>query len=159
MGLLDKLLARGVSFASMNYRLSDVGPYPMQMHDCARGLQLLRHRSSDYNIDPARIGLTGGSAGSGVIGEALRLYHRADPATRLERRHAITLGVEPHQPKRAGADDWSGGGSVTTHRRIIYLPIETKVRDCRQEKTWPNRCLKPFDICSLNSGAPTSSNK
>lgn len=64
--LIGKLLAEGIGFASMNYRLTDVGPYPMPMHDCARGLQTIRYRAADFNIDPERIGLMGGSAGAGI---------------------------------------------------------------------------------------------
>jgi len=69
----------GVSFASMNYRLSDVGPYPMQMLDSARGLQTIRYRAKQYNIDPKRIACGGGSAGAGI--SMWLLYHDdlADP--------------------------------------------------------------------------------
>lgn len=63
----------GVSFASMNYRLTDVGPYPMQMLDAARGLQTIRHRAKQYNIDPARIACGGSSAGAGI--SMWLLYH------------------------------------------------------------------------------------
>ena len=71
----------GVSFASMNYRLSDVGPYPMQMLDAARGLQTIRYRAKQYNIDPTRIACSGGSAGAGI--SMWLLYHDdlADPAS------------------------------------------------------------------------------
>jgi len=71
----------GVSFASMNYRLSDVGPYPLQMLDAARGLQTIRHRAKRYNIDPARIACGGSSAGAGI--SMWLLYHDdlADPAS------------------------------------------------------------------------------
>jgi hypothetical protein len=71
----------GVSFASMNYRLTDVGPYPMQMLDAARGLQTIRHRAKRYNIDPKRIACGGGSAGAGI--SMWLLYHDdlAEPAS------------------------------------------------------------------------------
>jgi acetyl esterase/lipase len=71
----------GVSFASMNYRLSDVGPYPMQMLDAARGLQTIRLRAKQYNIDPNRIACGGSSAGAGI--SMWLLYHNdlADPAS------------------------------------------------------------------------------
>jgi acetyl esterase/lipase len=71
----------GVSFASLNYRLTDVGPYPMQMLDAARGLQTIRYRARQYNIDPRRIACGGGSAGAGI--SMWLLYHDdlADPAS------------------------------------------------------------------------------
>ena len=56
----------GIAFASMNYRLSDSGPYPIMMHDAARGLQTIRHRAKEWNINPGRIVCYGGSAGAGI---------------------------------------------------------------------------------------------
>ncbi len=62
----QRYLDQGVAFASMNYRLSDVGPYPIMMQDAARGLQMIRHRAKEWNIDPERIVCYGGSAGAGI---------------------------------------------------------------------------------------------
>ena len=64
--LLERLLAKGVSVAASNYRLSRTAPFPAQMHDAARALQFLRHHAATYNIDPKRVGATGGSAGAGI---------------------------------------------------------------------------------------------
>jgi len=64
--LLDGLLAAHIAVASLNYRLTDEGPFPMQMRDCARALQYIRHHAAEYNIDPKRVGSTGGSAGAGI---------------------------------------------------------------------------------------------
>ena len=71
--MVQRFHQHGVSFASMNYRLTDVGPYPMQMLDAARGLQTIRHRAKRYNIDPTRIACGGGSAGAGI--SMWLLYH------------------------------------------------------------------------------------
>ena len=64
--LLRALLEKGVSMAAVNYRLTDVAPYPAQMMDCARALQVIRANAKEYNIDKTRIGATGGSAGAGI---------------------------------------------------------------------------------------------
>ncbi len=64
--LMEGFLKAGVSVASINYRLTDVGPYPMQMLDSARAIQFLRSKAGDWRIDPARIAAGGGSAGSGI---------------------------------------------------------------------------------------------
>ncbi|MFT5469729.1 MAG: acetyl esterase/lipase [Verrucomicrobiales bacterium] len=61
-----KYLAAGISYASINYRLSDVGPYPIMMHDAARCLQTIRHRAEEWNLDPGKIVCYGGSAGAGI---------------------------------------------------------------------------------------------
>lgn len=66
VSLLKKLLDGGVSVAAANYRLTNVAPFPAQMHDCARALQFLRHHAKKYNIDSKRVGATGGSAGAGI---------------------------------------------------------------------------------------------
>jgi len=64
--LLKQLVEGGVSVAAVNYRLSGVAPFPAQMHDCATALQFIRHHAAKYNIDPKRVGATGGSAGAGI---------------------------------------------------------------------------------------------
>jgi len=64
--LLEMLRASGISVAAANYRLSNVAPYPAQMLDCARALQFLRFHAGRYNIDSARVGAFGGSAGAGI---------------------------------------------------------------------------------------------
>lgn len=77
--VIDQYLEAGISFAALNYRLSDVGPYPIMMEDAARGLQTIRHRASEWNLDPKRIACYGGSAGAG-ISLWLGFHHdRADP--------------------------------------------------------------------------------
>ena len=64
--LLGKLLDGGVSVAAANYRLTNIAPFPAQMHDCAKALQFLRHHATKYNFDPMCVGATGGSAGAGI---------------------------------------------------------------------------------------------
>ncbi|MFV1968550.1 MAG: alpha/beta hydrolase fold domain-containing protein, partial [Pirellulaceae bacterium] len=59
--LLKQLLARRISVAAVNYRLSDAAPFPAPMHDCARALQFIRIHAKKYKIAPERIGATGGS--------------------------------------------------------------------------------------------------
>lgn len=65
-GLVETCHKAGVAVAAMNYRLTDAGPYPMQMHDAARGLQTIRHRAKEWDIDPERVVCFGGSAGAGI---------------------------------------------------------------------------------------------
>ncbi|MCZ7644293.1 MAG: alpha/beta hydrolase [Planctomycetota bacterium] len=65
-GLAALCLQNGISFASIEYRLTGIGHYPMQHHDCARAIQHLRHHAAKWNLDPKRIACTGGSAGAGL---------------------------------------------------------------------------------------------
>ncbi|MCX7013240.1 MAG: alpha/beta hydrolase [Candidatus Sumerlaeota bacterium] len=64
--LLTACLNSGISYASINYRLSGVAIYPAQMHDGARAIQFMRSKAAEWNIDPKRIACTGGSAGAGI---------------------------------------------------------------------------------------------
>jgi len=49
------------------------------MHDCARALQYLRLHAQEYNLDPTRVGATGGSAGAGISQWLLFHDDLADP--------------------------------------------------------------------------------
>jgi acetyl esterase len=64
--LLRNCLGAGISYASLNYRLSQHAIYPAPMHDCARAIQHIRQNAASWNIDPARIAATGSSAGAGI---------------------------------------------------------------------------------------------
>lgn len=77
--LLEGLLAKGISVAAANYRLTDSAPYPAQMHDSARALQFIRLHAAEYGIDPKRVGATGGSAGAGISQWLLMHDDLADP--------------------------------------------------------------------------------
>jgi acetyl esterase/lipase len=64
--LLEGLLARGISVMAINYRLSPEVSFPAHYMDCARAIQLARSKAKQWNLDPDRIGATGGSAGAGT---------------------------------------------------------------------------------------------
>ena len=64
--MLERVLQPGISFASINYRLTGEVPYPAQMHDCARAIQYIRRNAKRWNIDPKRLAAYGGSAGAGI---------------------------------------------------------------------------------------------
>ena len=65
------LLDAGISVAANNYRLLGHAraegvspPVKAPMHDSARALQFLRSKAAEWNLDPDRVGLAGGSAGA-----------------------------------------------------------------------------------------------
>ena len=68
---VQALLDAGISVAANNYRLIPQAvaegitpPVKAPMHDSARALQFLRSKAAEWNIDTARIGAAGGSAGA-----------------------------------------------------------------------------------------------
>lgn len=63
-------LAAGISVTSINYRFVSMAqeagvepPVKWPLEDAARALQFVRSKAGEWNIDPTRIGATGGSAG------------------------------------------------------------------------------------------------
>ncbi|WP_417745676.1 alpha/beta hydrolase fold domain-containing protein [Rosistilla oblonga] len=99
---IDKFLDAGVAVAAMNYRLSDSGPYPIMMHDAALGLQTIRHRADQWNIDPQRVVCFGGSAGAGIslwlaFHDDLAEPNSDDPVARQSTR-IVAAGAMNGQP-------------------------------------------------------------
>lgn len=65
-GLVSGLTAKGVAVMAINYRLSPGVTFPAHYMDCARAIQYARLHAAEWNLDPKRIGATGGSAGAGT---------------------------------------------------------------------------------------------
>ncbi len=65
-GLLQQCLDAGVSYAAINYRYRTTAPIQDVLRDCARAIQFLRSKATEWNIDKSRIASHGGSAGAGT---------------------------------------------------------------------------------------------
>ncbi|HVJ87695.1 MAG TPA: alpha/beta hydrolase [Caulifigura sp.] len=68
-GMLKPMLDAGISVVSVEYRFVQEAqevepPVKAPLHDAARALQLVRSKAKEWNIDPTRIGASGGSAGA-----------------------------------------------------------------------------------------------
>ena len=93
------------SVVSIEYRFTNVAPHPTQVNDCVRAIQFVRHKADEWNIDPARIGVTGGSAGGhlslwvAVHDDAAR-PDEDDPVERQSSRVSCAVSF-------AGPTDWS----------------------------------------------------
>lgn len=61
--VLAALAAEGFTVASLEYRLSSEARFPAQLQDSNAALRFLRANAARYAIDPARVGVWGGSAG------------------------------------------------------------------------------------------------
>ncbi|HWA09795.1 MAG TPA: alpha/beta hydrolase [Opitutaceae bacterium] len=83
---LGQYLSAGISVASITYRFVtqaiDAGvkpPVKWPLEDAARALQFVRSKAKEWNLDPVRIGASGGSAGAC---SSLYLAFHADMADR-----------------------------------------------------------------------------
>lgn len=77
---IKPFLDKGISYAAVNYRLTGEAPLPAPVHDAARAIQFLRTKAGEWNINPNRIALTGGSAGACTSMWLLFHDDLADPA-------------------------------------------------------------------------------
>jgi arylformamidase len=122
-GFVKPFLAKGISVASLNYRLTGTDPLPVPVHDAARGLQFLRSKAAEWNIRADRVALTGGSAGACT--SMWLLYHddladpkSDDPVARQSTRvsaAAVSAGQTSIDPKVI--EPWLGP-NVLKHRMI-----------------------------------------
>jgi acetyl esterase/lipase len=62
-GLCLRLAEQGYVSATVSYRLAPKYQFPAAIHDVKTAVRWLRANAKKYNIDPNRIGVTGGSAG------------------------------------------------------------------------------------------------
>jgi acetyl esterase/lipase/enterochelin esterase-like enzyme len=61
------LVGEGYAVASINYRLSQHAAFPAQIEDCKAAIRWLRANAGTYNLDSARIGVWGASAGGHLV--------------------------------------------------------------------------------------------
>ncbi len=61
------LVEHGYAVASINYRLADVAQWPAQIDDCHDAVRWLRRNADEYGLNPANIGVWGGSAGGHLV--------------------------------------------------------------------------------------------
>lgn len=63
LAYLTELARNGFVVASVEYRTTNEGPFPIQLTDVKAGIRYLKALSDRYNIDPERFGVMGESAG------------------------------------------------------------------------------------------------
>ena len=63
-----ELLRKGYLIAAIDYRISQVRPFPSQIQDCKCAVRYLRANAERLGIDPERIGVWGESCGGQLAG-------------------------------------------------------------------------------------------
>ncbi len=130
----------GISFAAINYRLSDVGPYPIMMHDAARCLQTIRSRAKEWNLNPDKIACFGGSAGAGIslwlgFHDDLALPENEDPIARQSTR-IVAAGTSNGQSTydMRTFRQWFGVADLEPHPALTTFYAVKKKEDWESER-------------------------
>lgn len=103
--LMEAARAGEFSVISVEYRFTDVAPHPAQVNDCLRAIQFVRQNATAWNIDPQRLGVTGGSAG-GHLTLWVALHDDVSNATSVDSVERQSSRVKC-AVSFAGPTDWS----------------------------------------------------
>ena len=141
-GMVGKVLSRGISFASIQYRFRHVqpdGPTDPQragiqdiLRDSARAIQFMRVHAGEYNVDPDRLACYGGSAGAGT--SLWLAFHDdlavpGDPDVVLRQSSRVSVAGMLNGQFSYDLSKWDsafsdiGGQLVKTHGRGGRLPL------------------------------------
>lgn len=111
--LVEALLAKGISVASINYRLTPEVVIPQHYMDCARAIQYFRYHAAELNIDPKKVAAGGSSAGA--LTTSWLAFHddladptNADPILRMSTR-------------LVGTTCWSGQTSIDKRDCLAWI--------------------------------------
>jgi acetyl esterase/lipase len=141
---LRDCLAAGISVVSINYRYSTqahlegvMPPVKWPLEDAARALQFVRSKAAEWNIQKARIGASGGSAGA--CSSLYLAFHddmadpkSADPVARESTRlwcAAVNGAQTSLDPKQL--IEWTPNSRYGGHAFGFMDPADKKTRDTR----------------------------
>jgi acetyl esterase/lipase len=94
----DFLAPAGYAVFSVNYRLAPKYPYPYMVLDVQRAVRYIRYNASQWNADPDKIALVGGSAG-GFLSNMVGLLNApgdpkaADPVDRVSAKAQAVVSL------------------------------------------------------------------
>lgn len=134
-GLLERLLRSGISVMAINYRLSPEVSFPAHYHDCARAIQFARMNAKKWNLDPGRVGATGGSAGAGTslwlgFHDDLADPRNPDPVLRESTRlsgMAVTGAQSSYDPRDIAR--WVGVSAAEHPALLPFFGVKPEERD------------------------------
>jgi acetyl esterase/lipase len=104
------LAGRGYFTASIRYRPSEEAVWPAQIEDCRQAVRWLRAHAADYNVDPARIGAWGASAGG----------HLALCLGCMDERAGLMKDDPPGSSRVQAVVDWCGPSDFLIGRSTGY---------------------------------------
>lgn len=112
----DWLAEAGFFTASIDYRLTDVAPFPAQIHDVKAAIRWVRANAERFSVDPERIGVWGSSAGGHL--SALCAVTNGDPWYDGDGNDGFSSAVQAAVPICPPTDfliDWYAVEGIPVH--------------------------------------------
>jgi len=124
-GYADSLAKRGMACFAIDYRLAPEHKFPAQIDDCRMAVRWVRRHATEYQVDAARLGAIGYSAG-GHLAALLGTTGKAadeDPEKLDTRLQAIVAGGAPTEFRLMSdggkwAEYWMGGDQKTVPEKF-----------------------------------------
>lgn len=156
---------QGISAFVLRYRLGSAGyRHPIMLNDAARAVRMVRARATEWNIDPAKVGIMGSSAGGHLASTLLTHFdagnaEATDPIDRQSSRPdlgvlcyaVITMGEFTHHGSKKNLL-----GENPSEELVTLLSSELQVKEntppCFIWHTWEDKAV-PIENSMLFASA------
>lgn len=144
----------GIAAYVLRYRLGSAGyRHPVMLNDAARAIRIVRARAIEWNIDPAKVGIMGSSAGGHLASTALTHFdsgntEAADPIDRQSSRPdlgvlcyaVITMGEFTHQGSKKNLLGENPSAELVT-LLSNELQVKANTPPCFIWHTWEDKAV------------------
>lgn len=95
------LNAQGITYIVLKYRMPN-GHREVPLSDAEQAIRLVRQHAAEWNVNPARVGIMGASAGGHLAASLATLYGSDEtrPDFQILFYPVITMGADTHQGSR-----------------------------------------------------------
>lgn len=144
----------GIAAFVLKYRLGSAGyRHPVMLNDAARAVRMVRARATEWNIDTAKVGIMGSSAGGHLASTLLTHFdsgnaEAADPIDRQSSRPdlgvlcyaVITMGEFTHQGSKKNLLGENPSAELVT-LLSNELQVKTNTPPCFIWHTWEDKAV------------------
>lgn len=132
--------AQGITYIVLKYRMPN-GHREVPLSDAEQAIRLVRQHAAEWNVNPARVGIMGASAGGHLAASLATLYGSDEtcPDFQILFYPVITMGADTHQGSR--------------NNLLGENPSDELVRDYSLENRVTSRTPQAFIMLSTDDAA------